>query len=296
MTYGITGNPTNASAWEPLEVLLAWMDERKIPVSIHEDLVAGLGKHQPSTAPDLQARATADPVEGADVLLSFGGDGSLLRSAHLVGTRPVPILGVNVGRLGFLTRVEAHDVIEAVKNIEAGTSKIEEWMALEVRVRGTNADLSTLYPWALNDVVVDKSGTTSMIQVEALVDGTFLNTYWADGLIVSTPTGSTAYSLSAGGPIISPDAQNVVITPIAPHMLTARPIVLPASCEIELRVVTRRYPYLLAVDGRSVEINDPDAVIRVRRAAHAVRLVTLPDSDYFATIREKLSWGQSRVF
>ena len=149
--------------------------------------------------------------------------------------------------------------------------------------------------WALNDVVVDKSGTTSMIQVEATVDGAHLNTYWADGLVVATPTGSTAYALSVGGPILTPGTETLLVAPIAPHTLTARPIVLPCDAELVLRVETRDHPFAFACDGVSA-VMAGGATIRVRRGRQPVRLVTLPDRDYFGTVRSKLSWGQGGVF
>jgi NAD+ kinase len=135
-----------------------------------------------------------------------------------------------------------------------------------------------------------------MIAIETLVNGRPLNTYWADGLIIATPTGSTAYSLSVGGPIVVPMSGNIVVTPIAPHVLTARPIVLPDRVEVTARVTTRGYPYVLGVDGWSTVIEEPDVTLRVTRAAHNVRLIAFPDRDYFATIREKLMWGQGAVF
>ncbi len=293
MTYGITGNPTKPALWQPVAQLTRWLQRKSLPFRLHRPIADGLCERGLCDEAFAGEYSTDDPAEGADVLLSFGGDGTLLRSAHLVGSRGVPILGVNVGRLGFLSVVEVNEVETAIQAIEAGHHRVEDRAALGLTIEGAAPDLPA---WALNDVVIDKTGTASMIAVEATVDGQPLNTYWADGLIVSTPTGSTAYSLSVGGPILTPGSGVVVVTPIAPHTLTARPIVLPESAEITFRVTTRGHPYVLACDGWSAVIEEPDVTIHVRRAAHRVRLVQFPERDYFATIREKLMWGQSAVF
>ncbi|WP_420454078.1 NAD(+)/NADH kinase [Rubrivirga sp.] len=288
MTYGITGNTTKDALWEPLDALVRWLGAQGLPYRLARPLADGLAERHLA---DASAHATDDPADQADVLLSFGGDGTLLRTAH--GADGIPILGVNIGRLGFLTKAEVAEVQSAVEAIEAGKTGVEERMTLAVEV--DRDDLGDVPAWALNDVVVDKSGTTSMIQVEATVDGDRLNTYWADGLVVATPTGSTAYALSVGGPILTPGTETIVVAPIAPHTLTARPIVLPCHAELALRVETRGHPFAFACDGVSTLLGG-GATVRIRRAERVVRLVTLPDRDYFGTIRDKLSWGQGGVF
>ena len=305
MTYGITGNTSKDALWTPVAALTRWLHRKGLPFAVHPDVAAGLAERGLVDSAFAGEYAVADVAAGVDVLLSFGGDGTLLRSAHRAdGT---PILGVNIGRLGFLTKAEVSEVEDAIEAIEAGASGVEERMTLDVEVEGTEAAgdaggggaaaLADVPTWALNDVVIDKSGTTSMIQVEATVDGRHLNTYWADGLVVATPTGSTAYALSVGGPILTPGTETIVVAPIAPHTLTARPIVLPCDAELVLRVETRGHPFAFAVDGVSTLLDGGgDVVVRVRRSDRAVRLVTLPDRDYFSTIREKLSWGQAGVF
>ncbi|HLA64185.1 MAG TPA: NAD(+)/NADH kinase [Rhodothermales bacterium] len=293
MTYGITGNPTKEAVWTPIAALTRWLYRKGLPFRLHRTIADGLcsrGKCDEAFAAEF---ATDDPADGVDVLLSFGGDGSLLRSAHLIGDRGVPILGVNAGRLGFLSVVEIGEVEEAVQALEAGAYRVEDRAALMLEIEGAEPRLPR---WALNDIVIDKTGTASMIAIEAEVDGKPLNTYWADGLIVATPTGATAYSLSVGGPILTPGSGVVVVTPIAPHTLTARPIVLHDSVEIALRVTTRGHPYVLAVDGISAVVEASDVTLRVRRAPHKVRLVQFAERDYFSTIREKLMWGQGAVF
>ncbi|MEM9998587.1 MAG: ATP-NAD kinase, partial [Bacteroidota bacterium] len=186
--------------------------------------------------------------------------------------------------------------------IEAGDYAIEERLLLQATLHhdedGATNDQGDAAPdetfVAMNDFVIDKSGSTSMIEVEATVDGLYLNTYWADGLIVATPTGSTAYSLSAGGPIITPGSGVVVLTPIAAHTLTARPIILPDHCTIELTVRARSGGYVFAADGQTERPGTDGLRITVQRAAHTARLVTLPGQTYFGTLRGKLMWGQGR--
>ena len=297
MTYGITGNPDKDALWPALVETAAWLGARGLAYRLDRPLADGLDAR--GLATDVDRRAATDaPEAGVDVLLSFGGDGTMLRAAHRAGTPGPPILGVNVGRLGYLTRADVGEVTDVLAQVEAGDFQVEERTTLDVSLGG--ADAPGVPAWALNDVVVDKSGTTSMIQIEATVDGVYLNTYWADGLVVATPTGSTAYALSVGGPIVVPagyDADVVVVAPIAPHTLTARPIVLPASCELALRVVTRDDAFAFAVDGISALLpGRADVTIRVRRAVGTVRLVTLPGRDVFATLRDKLSWGKGGVF
>jgi NAD+ kinase len=271
------------------------LDADGIAYRLHPDLAAGLAERG-LLAGDVCADRASDAVASvSDVLLSFGGDGTLLRSAHLEGGHHTPILGVNMGRLGFLTTVEVGELREVVAQITAGGFGVERRMALDLRLEGAVA--ADLPSWALNDIVVDKSGTTSMIQIETQSGGRYLNTYWADGLIAATPTGSTAYALSVGGPILSPGTDAVVVAPIAPHTLTARPIVLPADAELTLRVATRGHPFAFACDGISTLLDgDTEATIRIRRSAHEVAFLTLADRDYFSTIRSKLSWGQGGVF
>lgn len=295
MTYGITGNTNNDALWGPVAELAGWLESRGGAYCFHGEVAQGLAERNLLDAALCEARASQSVAADSDILLSFGGDGTLLRTAHLEGGHDTPILGVNMGRLGFLTTVEVGELHTVIERLESDGFSVESRLALDLTIDG--ADRGPLPAWALNDIVVDKSGTTSMIQIEAHLDGRFLNTYWADGLIVATPTGSTAYALSVGGPILSPGTDAIVVAPIAPHTLTARPIVIPCDAELSLRVVTRGHPFAFACDGTSTLIGaDKETEIRIRRSAHQVKLVALADRDYYSTIRSKLSWGQGGVF
>ena len=293
MTYGITGNTAKDTLWAPVAVLAQRLHDQGLRFCLHADVAQGLEARGLADATFCAEHATTDLAADADMLLSFGGDGTMLRSAHQVGPHETPILGINLGRLGFLTRVEISEVEDAIARLEADDYAVQDRMVLDVSVEGADPDVPR---WALNDVVLAKSGSASMIAIEAEVDGRFLNTYWADGLIIATPTGSTAYSLSVGGPIIAPGSDVLLLAPIAPHTLTARPIIVPDEGAVTLRVSTRDHPYVLAVDGQSAVVEATDAAFTLRRAEHVVRLVTFPERDYFATIRDKLSWGRSQVF
>ncbi|MDX1439713.1 MAG: NAD(+)/NADH kinase [Rubricoccaceae bacterium] len=290
MTYGILGNTGMETIWEPVVSLAQWMDEQGLSYLIDESVCEGLVERSLLDEGTCAAHRSERIAEESDILLSFGGDGTLLQAAHLGGVHETPILGVNLGRLGFLTKIEVQELQEAILRIEDGAYTLAKRMAIAMEIPGTPPDFPN---WALNDVVIAKTGSASMMTVEAEVDGAYLNTYRADGLIVATPTGSTAYSLSADGPIIVPGSQVMILTPIAPHTLTARPIVLPDSVQITLRVVTPS-PYLVASDGRSMVVEELDLEITIRRARHIVQLVTFPDRDYFSLLRSKLKWGEER--
>lgn len=223
---------------------------------------------------------------GLDVLVSLGGDGSFLDSVDFIGRTPVPMLGINLGRLGYLSNTRIEDVDATLKALVERRYSMEERALLTLRgCPGFGA-----HDTALNEVTIHKRDGAAMISVHARLDGRFLNTYWADGLIISTPTGSTAYSLSCGGPILAPRCDAMVITPIAPHNLNVRPLVVPGSSTVTLEVDARGEKYLVNLDSRSVVMNDtPD--LQVCRADHTVKLVQLEGQDFLDTLRNKLSWG-----
>lgn len=289
MTYGITGNTNKAQLWQAVADVAAWLSAQRLSFCLDREIAAGVAERELLPRALCAERAVEDVARHAGIVLSFGGDGTLLRTAHQVGTRETPILGVNIGRLGFLAAVDAGHVTEAIRRIEEGRYAVERRLVLAADVE---RHLSETPRWALNDVVVAKSGSASMIQITAHVDEAFLNDYWADGLIVTTPTGSTAYSLAAGGPLLAPTLGVIALTPIAPHTLTTRPIVLPQSVVVRLEVSTGGLPFLIACDGRTEVIEDEGVRITIRRAEHGVRLVRLPETDFFQTVRSKLSWGQ----
>lgn len=287
MRYGITGNPNKSQIWHPVSTLVGWLLQQDLEFCLHTPIASGLRERELVGASLCEERAAEDVAEKSDLMLSFGGDGTLLRVAHTTGPNDTPVLGVNIGRLGFLADIEVEQLTDAIEHIEAGRFHIEERMVLE----GTADHPEIGTDWALNEFVLDRSGAAGLIKIHVEVDGTPLNTYWADGLIMATPTGSTAYSLSTGGPIVSPGVDAITLTPIAPHTLTVRPIVLPGSVQITAKVLANDEPYVFAADGRSTLLDEHDLEFTVHRAAHTVNLVKLPDQHFFHTLRSKLMWG-----
>ena len=229
----------------------------------------------------------ADGDFTADFVISLGGDGTLLRAAGHVGGKGTPILGVNMGRLGFLADIVPCEIESAVNSLYEGTFAIEEHTVIQVETDGGQPVRPSA---ALNDIAVLKRDTASMITIHASVNGEYLVTYQADGLIVSTPTGSTAYSLSNGGPIIVPRTGTLCLTPVAPHSLNVRPIVIPDDSVVTLTVESRSHNYLIAVDGQS-EKRAEHTKLTIRKAPYKIRIVKRCSQRYFATLREKMMWG-----
>ncbi len=291
MVYGITGNPTKDALWAPLAKLIDRLTDDDLPFRIHEPIATGLVEQGLVDEEMCRAHAVDDVAAAGDIVLSFGGDGTLLRTAHRTGPNGTPLLGVNIGRLGFLADIEIGQIHDAIDALEAGHYRTEERLALQADLE-SDSGLDT--EWALNEFVLDRSGAAGLIEIEVAVDGTPLNTYWADGLIISTPTGSTAYSLSTGGPIITPGVDAIILTPIAPHTLTVRPIVLPADATITCQVRENDQPYVFAADGQSTMFDEHNLEFSVERANHAVNLVKLPGQHFFHTLRSKLMWGARR--
>lgn len=230
-----------------------------------------------------------DALKGkVDFLFSIGGDGTLLDTLTLVRDSEIPVMGINLGRMGFLSGISKNDILPAIDNLVKGDYILD---ARRLLCLETPNKLFGDLNFALNELTINKKDTSSMIRIHVYVDEKFLHSYWADGLIVATPTGSTAYSLSCNGPIISPDAENFVITPIATHNLTVRPVVIPDKSVIRIRVEGRENEYLVSLDSRSEVIN-PETDIQVRKANFRINLLQMKDQYFFRTIREKLSWGQ----
>lgn len=227
-----------------------------------------------------------------DLLLSIGGDGTILRAATLVRNSGIPILGINAGRLGFLASVQKEDIAAFLQLVVDKNYKISKRTLLKATVSPRNKDLMDLN-FAMNEISVSRKDTTSMITIEAYLDNELLTSYWADGLIVSTPTGSTGYSLSCGGPILTPEVKGLVITPIAPHNLNARPLVIPDNTEIKLRVSGREEHYLLSMDSRITSV-EKEAVITIKKTSFQINMVEIPDETFFKTLRTKLLWGEDK--
>jgi len=230
-----------------------------------------------------------DLPESLDFLFSLGGDGTFLETVNLVRDSGIPVLGVNIGRLGFLSYISQENLEESLESVFSGKYDIEERMLLKVEVPGIDLDNLAV---ALNEVRIYKN-SGSLITIHVKVNDEFLSSYWADGLLLSTPTGSTAYNLSVGGPIVVPESNNFVLSPIAPHNLTVRPLVLPDSAVLQLSVDTRDRQFQLAIDSRTIDL-DVDSVVKLRRADYTLKMIRIENISFYSTLRNKLMWGADK--
>ena len=226
-----------------------------------------------------------------DILISIGGDGTILRAATFVRDSGIPILGINAGRLGFLAKVQKENIESFLQIVLEKKYTISQRSLLTIDCSPTNSGIDINF--AMNEVAVSRKDTTSMITIETFLNGEYLNSYWADGLIIATPTGSTGYSLSCGGPILTPDVKGLVVTPIAPHNLNARPLVIPDDTEITLKVSGREAQYLVSLDSRITSVNN-NSVIKIKKTPFNINMVEIPEETFFKTLRTKLLWGEDK--
>ncbi|MEN9908988.1 MAG: hypothetical protein RLZZ540_2137 [Bacteroidota bacterium] len=227
-----------------------------------------------------------------DMLLSIGGDGTILRAATLVRDSGIPILGINAGRLGFLATVQKENIDKFLQIVIDKKYTLSKRTLLSLTSNPENEALNDIN-FAMNEVSVSRKDTTSMITIETYLNGEILNSYWADGLIISTPTGSTGYSLSCGGPILTPDVKSLVITPIAPHNLNARPLVIPDETEIMLKVSGREENYLVSLDSRITSVGN-ESVLTIKKTPFQINMVEIPNETFLKTLRSKLLWGEDK--
>ena len=265
---------------------------------------------------DISSFSTFDDDFSGDIAISLGGDGTLLATANRIGNRQIPILGINLGRLGFLTDVQAHELDTLDDIILNHKYRIEDRMVLRAEIthntqssdksdcptslnsltsptkKTLNSQLSTLnsVEFSLNEIAVLKQDLSSMISIDVHLNGEPLHTYQADGLLIATPTGSTAYSLSVGGPIMMPENHNLIIAPVASHSLNVRPLIIPDDWRIDLKVSSRSHSFLASIDGRSITMPDT-TTISISKAAHTVRIIRLEGHSFLSTLKTKLMWG-----
>ncbi|GAB6982797.1 NAD kinase [Prevotella dentasini JCM 15908] len=285
MSFAIFGN--DYKALEPVQIreVTDYLTERNAEIYIEQLFYRALRK---VFSGNLNIAGTFDGVNfDVDFAISMGGDGTFLQAASKVGAKETPIIGVNMGRLGFLANVSPTEIREMLDDIYKGNFSIDERSVIQMELEGEPVASN---PYALNDIAILKRDNASMISIRASLDGEYLVTYLADGLVVSTPTGSTAYSLSNGGPILVPHTGTISLTPVAPHSLNIRPIVVSDDVVIRLEVESRSHNYLVAVDGRSGKLREGTVVV-IRKAPFKVRIVKCRGYHYFATLRDKLMWG-----
>lgn len=277
-TAGLIAKPRADRATTLVPELISWLKQRGIAVTLDEE--AGFYAGQPGTSREAVAASS-------ELLIVLGGDGTLLSAARASIGHDIPLFAVNLGSLGFLTSIKADDIYNQLEHVLRGDYQVLQRRMLHTELwRG---DRKVTEHEALNDVVLTKSDIARMIELEVYIDRYFVCVYKADGLIVSTPTGSTAYSLSAGGPIMTPTVAALAITPICPHMLTNRPVIVPDESEIQ--VVVGAGATHLTIDGQVGENLEPGDRVVCRRSAHSISLVHPPDTAFFDVLREKLKWG-----
>jgi NAD+ kinase len=283
-TIGIISRPRREDLATVVPGLLQWLEQRKIRVLCDDETSSCL------TSPG-NVRTRQQLAEETDLLVVLGGDGTLLAAARVAAPRGVPILPINLGSLGFLTSFTREELYPALEQTLAGRHAVSERILLQVELQREGKTQQTHL--ALNDAVINKGALARMIDLELLIDGHFVCRYRADGLIVATPTGSTAYSLSAGGPIVHPGVESFLITPICPHTLSDRPIVVQDSARIEVGLPTIGDAVFLTVDGQTgIEIHPNDRIV-VAKAKSRLKLIQPPRKNYFEILRNKLKWGES---
>jgi len=285
MIFGIRGNTTKSIVKNVVVELLQWLSDRKISYVIDQEMVnyLKLPFHVDSKKVDQLANS-------CDIVLAFGGDGTILSTARAVGASGVPILGVNLGGLGFLTEVTIEELHSTLEKIVKNQYSIVERMVIEATVREHSRE-KTYY--ALNDIVVDRGGFNRVIRVDVFIDDNYLNTYLGDGLIIATPTGSTAYSLSALGPILFPTVNCMVINPICPHTLNVRPVVIPDNSIIRIVPHPHESVVTMSVDGQVSRqfLKTADVEILLKKASYFIRWIQGENKNFYDLLRTKLKWG-----
>ncbi|WP_299130868.1 NAD kinase [uncultured Winogradskyella sp.] len=282
-------NYVKDTSQKAVEKLLSFLQNNKADIFIEHDFIKTL-KAEVQNNPSVSTFNSLD--NSFDLLISIGGDGTILRAITYVRDLNILIVGINTGRLGFLATIQTDEIDTALSEIFKGDYKISERSLLSVETTPSNKDIETTN-FALNEITLSRKNTTSMITVNTQLNDEYLTSYWADGLILSTPTGSTGYSLSCGGPVIAPNANNFVLTPIAPHNLSARPLIIPDSTKITFRVDGREDQFLMSLDSRIVTLPNT-TIVTVKKAQFCIKMVERLDKTFLDTLRKKLLWGEDR--
>ena len=272
--------------------LLQFLEKNKVVFSIEETFLKMLQENK-AVAQNYNTYSSYKDIDSSyDMLLSVGGDGTFLRAVTYVRNSGIPILGINAGRLGFLANVQQENIESSLQLILEKKYKISKRTLLSLNCNTQIEEIASLN-FAMNEVTVSRKDTTSMITIETYLNDEYLTSYWADGLIISTPTGSTGYSLSCGGPILTPDANSLVITPIAPHNLNARPIVVPDDTVLKLKVTGREENYLVSLDSRIASVRN-ESELTIKKTSFKINLVEINDESFLKTLRKKLLFGEDK--
>lgn len=286
-TVGVVVKPNHPEAWQTACELSSWLDKRGVPL-VGEPYTSNF-EHSPDMC-DIDVEAADDFASRADLVVVLGGDGTMISTARLVGDHDPYVLGINYGSLGYLTEFRIEEMFPALEKILAGDFTVDRRVMLTAEHCRDGDVLDS--GRVLNDVVINKAALARIIEIEVSLNGLFVNYFRADGLIVATPTGSTAYNLSAGGPIIYPSMNAVVVTPICPFTLTNRPIVIPDDSEIELLLQNENEGVVLTLDGQIGYTMKSGDRVKIRKSRNAFNLVEPPNRNYFDVLRNKLKWGR----
>lgn len=290
MKVAVFGRNFPPYARENIATMFSKFNSLNVEIWVYQSLFEFLQK-EAGLRPEVAGLFTShdDLPDGIDFLFSLGGDGTFLDTVKLVRDSGIPVLGVNTGRLGFLSYISQENMTESLESVFSGKFDIEERMLLKVDVPGVELGDRDV---ALNDVRIYKNSGT-LITIHVKVNDEFLSAYWADGVLLSTPTGSTAYNLSVGGPIVVPESSTFVLSPIAPHNLTVRPLVLPDSAVLQMSVDTRDNQFQLAIDSRIIDL-EVGAIVNIRKAEYALKMIRIENISFYSTLRNKLMWGADK--
>ncbi|MFC7774395.1 NAD kinase [Flavobacterium sp. GCM10027622] len=275
-----------------IERVLAFLQNNQVQFVIEENFFKMLTDNKAIREAHPVFHSHTDLDKSYDMLISVGGDGTFLRAATMVRNSGIPILGINAGRLGFLATVQQENLERFLQVVLDKKYTISKRTLLSLKC-SPKVDSITDLNFAMNEVTVSRKDTTSMITIETYLNGEYLTSYWADGLIISTPTGSTGYSMSCGGPILTPNANSLVLTPIAPHNLNARPIVIPDNTTIKLKVSGREENYLVSLDSRMASVRN-ESVLTIKKTPFKINLVEIPEETFLKTLRNKLLFGEDK--
>ncbi|MFH6768554.1 NAD kinase [Gaetbulibacter aquiaggeris] len=292
MKVAVFGRFYNTTTTFSVDTLFNYLKKKQIDAYIESEFYKLIDDSDPNKIYYLHDKQFDTLDTSFDLLISIGGDGTILRAITFVKDIGIPIIGINTGRLGFLATIQVSDIELAIQNIIDGKYRISERSLLTIETSSKNEDISSLN-FALNEIAVSRKNTTSMITVETYLNGEYLTSYWSDGLIISTPTGSTGYSLSCGGPVITPETNSFVITPIAPHNLSARPLIIPDDTEIQLKVTGREESHLVSLDSRIATLEN-GTIIKIKKAPFTIKMVDLLNESFLTTLRKKLLWGEDK--
>ena len=292
MKIGIYGQFYHKDSEIYIQYILDALQSKNVEIVVEEAFLKSINKNKDISKNYSKIFSFKEIDTSYNFFLSIGGDGTLLKSITYVKDLGIPIIGINTGRLGFLATIQKEEITDSLYQILNGNYFISKRSLLSISTKPKNKTISPLN-FALNEITVSRKNTTSMIKVETLVNNMYLNSYWSDGLIVSTPTGSTGYSLSCGGPVIDPSTNSMVITPIAPHNLNARPLVVPDNCTITLKVAGRGKSHLVSLDSRIATLKN-NTIITINKAPFHIKLVQLSEDSFIKTLRKKLLWGEDK--